>query len=187
MRTGRIDQARAHVAAGQAARIDAISSHHAVILAGSAPLAADDEQADTLFQAALAVPDADQWPFELGRIQLAYGQWLRRRSDWTAARVHLEQAQEIFRRLQAEPWAKRACEELRTAGTPQTAATVPGLASLSPQEPRIAELAAQGMTNKQIGQLLHASPRTIGAHLYKIFPKLGITSRVMLRDSLLAL
>ncbi|MGI5133560.1 helix-turn-helix transcriptional regulator [Streptomyces sp. CA-106110] len=186
IRTGRIDQARAHVAAGQAARIDAISSRHALILAGSAALAADDEQADTLFQAALAEPDADQWPFELARIQLAYGEWLRRRSDRTAARVHLGQALEIFRRLQAEPWAKRACEELRTAGTPQTAATVPGLASLSPQELRIAELAAQGMTNKQIGQLLHVSPRTIGAHLYKIFPKLGITSRVMLRDSLLA-
>src|SRR5262249_42691266 len=159
--------------------IDAISSRHTLILAGSAALAADDEQADTLFQAALAVPDADQWPFELARIQLAYGEWLRRRSDRTAAQVHLGQALAIFRHLQAEPWAKRACEELRTAGTAQRAAAVQGLASLSPQELRIAELAAQGMTNKQIGQLLHVSPRTIGAHLYKIFPKLGITSRVM--------
>ncbi|MGW7530144.1 helix-turn-helix transcriptional regulator [Streptomyces sp. NPDC054783] len=186
VRTGRIDQARAHVAAAQAARAGAISSRHALILAGSAALAADDEQADTRFQTALAVPDADQWPFELARIQLAYGEWLRRRSDRTAAQVHLGQALEIFRHLQAEPWAKRASEELRTAGMPQTAAAVSGLASLTPQELRIAELAAQGLTNKQIGQLLHVSPRTIGAHLYKIFPKLDITSRVMLRDSLLA-
>jgi len=185
VRTGRIDQARAHVAAaGQGARMDVVSSRHALILAGSAALAADDEQADILFQAALAVPDADQWPFELARIQLAYGEWLRRRSDRTAAQVHLGQALEIFRRLQAEPWAKRASDELRTAGIPQAAAAVLGPASLTPQELRIAELAAQCMTNKQIGQLLHASPRTIGAHLYKIFPKLGITSRVMLRDSL---
>jgi DNA-binding NarL/FixJ family response regulator len=49
---------------------------------------------------------------------------------------------------------------------------------------QVAELAAAGMTNKQIGARLYLSPRTVSAHLYRIFPKLGITSRAALRDAL---
>jgi DNA-binding CsgD family transcriptional regulator len=48
-------------------------------------------------------------------------------------------------------------------------------------------LAAEGRTNKEIGQLLFLSPRTVGAHLYSLFPRLGITSRAALRDALTAL
>ena len=56
--------------------------------------------------------------------------------------------------------------------------------ALTPQELRIALLAAEGRSNKEIGQQLHLSPRTVGAHLYRIFPRLGITSRAALRDAL---
>ncbi|WP_229867332.1 response regulator transcription factor [Streptomyces gelaticus] len=55
---------------------------------------------------------------------------------------------------------------------------------LTPQELQIAQLAAEGLSNKEIGRQLYLSPRTIGAHLYRIFPKLGITSRGQLRDKL---
>ncbi|MFL6115484.1 MAG: response regulator transcription factor, partial [Catenulispora sp.] len=55
---------------------------------------------------------------------------------------------------------------------------------LTSQELEIAQLAASGLTNKQIAQRLLISHRTVGAHLYQIFPKLGITSRAMLRDAL---
>ncbi len=48
-------------------------------------------------------------------------------------------------------------------------------------------MAAQGLTNKQIGEELFLSHRTVGTHLYKIFPKLGITSRAALRDALQSL
>ncbi|MGW2200282.1 helix-turn-helix domain-containing protein, partial [Streptosporangium sp. NPDC001682] len=51
----------------------------------------------------------------------------------------------------------------------------------------IAELAAAGLTNKQIGERLFLSPRTVGTHLYQLFPKLGITSRAALRDALAGL
>ena len=54
--------------------------------------------------------------------------------------------------------------------------------SLSPQELRIARLAAEGLSNREIGQQLFLSHRTIGSHLYRMFPKLGITSRVQLRN-----
>jgi DNA-binding NarL/FixJ family response regulator len=51
---------------------------------------------------------------------------------------------------------------------------------LSPQELLIAQLAAQGLTNREIGARLYLSHRTVGTHLHRIFPKLGITSRVAL-------
>ena len=58
---------------------------------------------------------------------------------------------------------------------------------LTPQQREIAELAGSGLTNKQIGERLFLSHRTVGAHLYQIYPKLGITSRAALRDALAAL
>ncbi|MGW1157930.1 AAA family ATPase [Streptomyces sp. NPDC002519] len=185
MRTGRVDEARAHVAAGRQARMDVISPHYAFILAGAAATAAGDEEADQLFQDALSLADRDRWPFEKARIQLNYGEWLRRRHDRRRARQLLNRALSTFRRLGAEPWARRAAEELRAAGAAAPAmALAEGASALTAQELRIAELAAQGKTNKDIGLLLHLSPRTVGAHLYKIYPKLGISSRTALRDAL---
>jgi DNA-binding NarL/FixJ family response regulator len=58
------------------------------------------------------------------------------------------------------------------------------VADLTPQELRIAQLAAEGLTNREIGARLYLSPRTAGYHLHKIFPKLGITARAQLRDVL---
>jgi DNA-binding CsgD family transcriptional regulator len=55
---------------------------------------------------------------------------------------------------------------------------------LSAQEARIAELAADGLSNREIGQRLFLSHRTVGSHLYRIFPKLGITSRGQLSGAL---
>jgi DNA-binding NarL/FixJ family response regulator len=55
---------------------------------------------------------------------------------------------------------------------------------LTPQQQQVAELAASGLTNKQIGEQLFLSPRTVATHLYELFPKLGITSRAALRDAL---
>ncbi|WP_328401794.1 response regulator transcription factor [Nocardia sp. NBC_00403] len=56
--------------------------------------------------------------------------------------------------------------------------------NLTPQQRQIALLAASGLTNKQIGDRLFLSPRTVGTHLYQVFPKLGVTSRAALRDAL---
>jgi DNA-binding NarL/FixJ family response regulator len=57
---------------------------------------------------------------------------------------------------------------------------------LTSQELQIAQLAARGRTNKQIGEQLYLSPRTVGAHLSTVFARLGITSRAALRDALTA-
>ncbi|MER6977257.1 AAA family ATPase [Streptomyces carpinensis] len=187
MRTGRTAEARAHVAAGQRARIDAISPHLKVILAAAAAVAAPDEQAGALYEAALALPDASLWTYEYARIRLLYGEWLRRHREYTTARVQLSAALELFeQQLKAPRWAQRARDELRAAGVGVGVQTGRSGVAMSAQERRIAELAASGLSNKEIGRQLNISPRTAGAHLYRVFPKLGITSRAALRDALKA-
>ena len=131
------------------------------------------------------MPGATRWPFDYARIQLAYGERLRREKATTEARVQLVGAQDTFRWLGARPWAIRAGHELRATGVSIGQPDTSGPASLSPQQRQIAMLAAQGLTNRQIGERLYLSPRTVGTHLYQLFPKLGITSRAALRDALL--
>ena len=55
---------------------------------------------------------------------------------------------------------------------------------LTPQELQFAQLAADGLTNREIGERLYLSHRTVGSHLYQLFPKLGVTSRTELRAAL---
>ena len=89
------------------------------------------------------------------------------------SRPHLAAALEIFERLGASPWAGRAAGELSATGQTQPRADQPASDSLTPQERQIALLAAAGLTNKEIGQRLSMSHRTVGAHLYQIFPNLA--------------
>lgn len=182
VRTGRHDEAVAHVEAARRANLGAISSRLALITEGSAGIAAIQD--DGSFQRALSVAGAELWPFDLARVQLAYGERLRRDKATREARTHLSSALSTFQRLGAEPWARRAGEELRATGVSLGHAYGVGPRSLTPQEREIAELAAAGLTNKQIGERLFLSHRTVGSHLYQIFPKLGITSRAALRDAL---
>ncbi|WP_188301999.1 AAA family ATPase [Streptomyces sp. CBMA123] len=176
--TGRDDEARAHLALHSVT----ISDRHAFLLAAAAALAAPDEEADAAYRAAYAVPGAERWVFDLARLRLAHGSWLRRRHR-PGARQVLRVAHHVFRRLRADPWARRCEEELRAAGDPVAPSPADPAAEptgLTGQELRIARLAATGLSNKEIGTMLQLSPRTVAAHLYKVFPKLGITSRAAL-------
>ena len=184
LRTGRTQEATAHVAAAQEAGVPAISSRLALITAGAAAMASADDDFPARFEAALELPGADQWPFELARIELAYGERLRRSNQKAQAREQLSAARNTFDRLGATPWATRAGNELRATGVHIGTKDTIGPGSLTPQQLEIARLAAAGLTNKEIGQRLYLSPRTVGTHLYQLFPKLGITSRVALRDAL---
>jgi len=187
VRTGRSDEARAHVAAMRAARIARISPRLDMLATASAAIAAPAHEADQLFSAALAVPGADRWPFDFARVQLAYGEHLRRDRMTAEARAQLGAALTAFRVLGARAWAERADNELRAGGLHVVRADGHTLPSLTAQERQIASLAAAGLTNKEIGQRLYLSHRTVGGHLYQIFPKLGITTRAALRDALTAL
>jgi ATP/maltotriose-dependent transcriptional regulator MalT len=147
-------------------------------LAVAAPMLATGD-AQTLFDGAFRA-DLAAWPLHRARLQLAYGMWRRRRQQAADSRAPLRAARDTFDALGAVPWAQRARDELRAAGERSREAAPRALDLLAPQELQIARLAAEGLSNREIGQQLYLSHRTISNHLYRIFPKLGITSRVEL-------
>jgi DNA-binding NarL/FixJ family response regulator len=130
-----------------------------------------------------------QAPFEAARSHLALGEWLRRRRRIIDARVHLKAALSEFERVGAVGLVDRTAAELRAAGSrraPSPASrNAPDVAgNLTPQELQIVRLAASGLSNKEIADHVYLSHRTVGAHLYRAFPKLGVTTRAQLADLL---
>jgi DNA-binding CsgD family transcriptional regulator len=146
-------------------------------------LLAPPSRAEAFFQDGLG-PIAQNWPFLRARLLLAYGEWLRRQRRVMEARGPLRTGRDIFDALGASPWSDRARRELRAAGETSRPRLRLVQDELTPQELQIAELAAQGLSNKEIGVRLYLSHRTVGYHLYRIFPKLGITGRSRLRTAL---
>ncbi|WP_263984465.1 LuxR family transcriptional regulator [Streptomyces sp. HPF1205] len=183
--TGRSAQARAHALAARDADLPDVSPRLALITYGAlAMTATDPAEADAMYTRAETHPAAAVFPYEHARIRLAHGIRLRHTQGRKAARHSLALAAETFERLGAPGWAERARAELRATGTVTTPASPAHLSALTWQEQRIADLAAGGLTNKEIGERMHLSPRTVSSHLYRVFPKLGITSRAALRDAL---
>jgi len=145
---------------------------------------ADDADAEKLYLAAMS-RDLTRWPWIQARLRLAYGSWLRRHRRVAESRAPLRLARATFDLIGARSWAEQARAELRASGE-RIAAPEPGpaAAALSAQELQIARLAVEGLSNREIGERLYLSPRTVGSHLYRIFPKLEITSRAQLAGRL---
>jgi DNA-binding CsgD family transcriptional regulator len=183
VRTGRRDEAKAHAAAVQDARLALLSPRLRMLQSAVTALASDDLDHPGLADA-LAVAEAECWPFAMARIRLYHGERLRRAKAVGQARTYLSTAAYAFDQLGAKPWADRARQELRACGGQSPALSRPSAATLTPQQWEIARLAAAGLSNKQIGEKLFLSPRTVSTHLYQLFPKLGISSRAALRDAL---
>ncbi|MGW0812850.1 response regulator transcription factor [Streptomyces viridiviolaceus] len=187
VRTGREAEAAAHTAAMRASAMAELSPRlELLVLAGEA-LTAQGEESVALFERALSLPGPERWPFDAARVRLFFGERLRRQRATTQARDQLALALRSFQQLGAQPWVARTAAELRASGQSAGTAAGPRPAALTAQELQIATLAATGLTNKQIAERLFLSHRTIGTHLYQIYPKLGITSRAALRDALSAL
>ena len=178
VRVGRPDLA-ADPLAKFSAWADAMGQRWATAVAARcAALTADDSDAEPLYRKAVAAHEGDGRPLEQARTRLLYGEWLRRSRRRADAREHLLAAAAAFARMGARPWQARAEAELRAAGAaPLAVAADDPLARLTPQELQVVRLAAVGASNKQIGAQLFLSPRTVGYHLYKAFPKLGVTTR----------
>ncbi|MCV7435375.1 AAA family ATPase [Mycolicibacterium bacteremicum] len=153
--------------------------HQALALTASTGLA------ERHHRLAVTDPAGQQWPLERARAQLHYGEWLRRVRRPAQARTQLGAALEQFELLGALPLAQMARAELRAAGVTGPARhAVAGLDALTAQERQIVTMAASGLTNREIGLRVHLSPRTVASHLYKVYPKLGVTRRHQLRDIL---
>jgi DNA-binding CsgD family transcriptional regulator len=141
-------------------------------------LLADDDVAEPLYAEALGLHARSAGPYDLARTRLVFGEWLRRRRRRTEARAHLEASASEFGRVGATRWAERAHGELAALGGHRGSKRGSGpLTLLTPQELQVVLLAADGHTNKEIAAHLYLSPRTVGHHLYKAYPKLGVTAR----------
>lgn len=184
VRSGHVDEARAHVAEAFAQGLPGVSDRLRLACAGAAALVADDGTYDEAFHAVLGDEASARWPFHLARLELAYGERLRRDRQMRRARSQLERAVDRFSDLGAEPWAERARAALRATGRTRRHRDDGDDAAPTPQELEVARLAASGLSNREIGERLFLSPRTVGAHLYRVFPKLGVTARAGLRDAL---
>ena len=183
-RSGHTGQARRILAECVGRAGDAPTSRMELLLAHAAALLDDTDQAEEQFQRAIGDPRRSwQWPLEFAEAQLNFGRWLRRRRRVLQARPHLLAALDTFQRLGAHGHAEQARKSL-PAGGPPAAETPPpadALAALTAQKQLIARLAAAGMTNREIADRLVVSPRTVGSHLYDIYPVLGVSNRHQLR------
>jgi DNA-binding CsgD family transcriptional regulator len=120
-------------------------------------------------------------PLDRGRILLLRGEARRRLGQRRAARSDLEAATEVFDALGAAVWAGRAREELGRLG-----GRAPARLALTVTERTVAELAATGLTNREIAARLVVSVRTVESQLSAVYRKLDIRSRAGLRDALAA-
>ena len=151
-------------------------------------LLADGEIAEDLYRRSIAHLQRTRRPVELARSHLAYGEWLRRRSRRIDARRELRAAREMFDGVGAVAFTDRATRELAATGeTLLKRASVAGTPTeLTERESQIARLAAEGLSNREIGQQLFISHRTVGYHLAKVFSKLDVNNRALIRGSLKA-
>ncbi|MCG7205569.1 LuxR C-terminal-related transcriptional regulator [Streptomyces arenae] len=186
VRVGRPEEAVAVVAAVERWVGEEMSHRLRLIVARARALLCEGEEAEGLFRTAVGDPMGEQWPFERAVASLEFGEWLRRRRRMGEARAELARALTVFERLRARPWVTRTTGELRACGVPVRDAEGRSgpVERLTPQQLQIARLAAAGLTNRQIGERLLLSARTVGFHLYQVFPKLGVSSRTQLHDAL---
>ncbi|MGK5543227.1 AAA family ATPase [Streptomyces sp. URMC 127] len=163
---------------------DEASPRARALVARCRALIADDAEAPALLRTALellaADGDQDATAYDRARTELLLGERLRRDRRTGEARPHLRQAAEAFHRMGAVPWERRAQGELRAAGETAAPDGPAALDLLTAQELRIARLVAEGVSNRDVAARLFLSPRTVEYHLYKVYPKLGISSRTEL-------
>ena len=179
LHSGHRDQGRAVLAELEALAHTVRSPWLQVGLLYGRPLLAQDADVERLFEDALDA-DLSHWPVYRARLLLQYGIWLRRQRRVTDSRPPLRAAIAAFETLGVTGWAARAHQELRASGEASTQRVPEAWSLLTSQELQIARMAAEGMSNREIGQRLFLSHRTVGSHLYRLFPKLGVTSRVQL-------
>jgi DNA-binding CsgD family transcriptional regulator len=152
--------------------------------AQSRALVSDDDTAEGAYHEAIDHLERSPARLALARAHLLYGEWLRREGRRADSRGHLRTAYEMLAPIGAEAFAARAARELAATGERVKKRTVQTRDDLTAQEAQIARLGAEGYSNRQIGEQLFISHRTVGYHLHKVFSKLDISNRAQLHGSL---
>ena len=178
-RAGRREEALALLSEFEAAADSSLSRWALGAAARCRGLLADGSFEDD-FARAIELHEGLGAPFEVARSQLCLGERLRRNRQRKESRTVLRSAIEQFERLGATPWAERANAELRASGETMQPGAVIATHELTPQELQVALAVAHGATNKEAGAALFLSPKTIEAHLGRVYRKLGIRSRTEL-------
>ena len=131
------------------------------------------EEAERAVERAIAEHERLPMPIERGRTLLALGRVRRRLRKRRAAKEALDEALEIFERVDSPRWAEQARTEIDAIGLRPAAEGD----ELTPAEARVAELVASGLSNKEVAAALVVSPKTVEAHLGRIYRKLEIRRR----------
>jgi DNA-binding CsgD family transcriptional regulator len=152
----------------------------------AAGLVAGGQRGEALLRQAIQVLAGPDTRLEQARALADLGALLRRRNHRVEARQLLRQALDAAYHLGAGALAQRAETELRATGAKPRRVLLSGLEALTASERRIAELGAEGLTNREIAQTLFVTARTVEGHLTNVFNKLDISSRTDLPAALAA-
>jgi DNA-binding NarL/FixJ family response regulator len=152
----------------------------------AAGLVAGARRGEGLLREAIEVLGGPDTRLEQARALADLGALVRRSNRRLEARHMLRQAVDAAHRVGAEPLASRAETELRATGAKPRRSLLTGLEALTASERRIAELAAEGLTNGQIAQTLFVTARTVEGHLTSVFLKLDVKARTELPPALAA-
>ena len=153
------------------------------IEARSRALLSDGDAAETFYRDAIERLSHTTIRVQLARAHLLYGEWLRRERRRREAREQLRTALEMFTSMGTEGFAGRTQRELSATGERARKRSVETRDDLTPQEMRIARLAADGLSNAEIGARLFISQSTVAYHLRNVFSKLNIASRHQLAQA----
>jgi len=177
-------------AAGAVARLCEMTSASGTdwalgVEARSRALISDVADAEPLYRDAIERLGRTRMRVELARTHLLYGESLRQERRDRDARTQLHIAHDMFDTMGMQAFADRARRELLTTGETARKHTPPAAtgAQLTRQEEQVARLAAEGLTNPEIGARLFISAKTVQYHLSKVFTKLGVSSRSQLRTA----
>jgi DNA-binding NarL/FixJ family response regulator len=184
-RSGEADRASAVAAALVETLAPSPDPYARALVARAQGLVSRGARAQSAYATAITAFDEAGDPFEAARTRLSLGELLRRERSVGAARHELRLAADAFEQMGARAWAARALGELRAtrAHIPAPAGPTPAsdpLATLTPQERRVADAAAGGASDRQVAAELFLSPRTVAYHLSSVYRKLGISSRAAL-------
>jgi DNA-binding CsgD family transcriptional regulator len=154
------------------------------LVARSRALLTDSPEAEKYFQEAIGLLQQTSITTDVAHARPLYGEWLRRQKRRIDARTELRLAHDYYTKIGAMGFAKRAQSELLATGERARPRILQAGESLTPQERRVAELAAGGLSNIDIASQLFISSATVDYHLRKVYRKLDVGSRVKLGKAL---